>query len=58
MCDVKNLVREVSVSFMYAKRSCNEAAHVMARLADQFSSLVWCNEAPDAIQTLLCKDNI
>ena len=36
VCDVKNLVREVSVSFMYIQRSCNEAAHVMARLADQF----------------------
>ena len=56
MCDVKNLVREVSVSFMYIQRSCNEAAHVMARLADQFSGSVWCNKAPDAIRTLLCND--
>ena len=54
--DVKNFVREVSVSFMYTKRSCNEAAHVMARLVDQFSGSVWCNENPNAIQALLCND--
>ncbi|XP_039829099.1 uncharacterized protein LOC120690499 isoform X1 [Panicum virgatum] len=34
ICDIKNLVREVTFSFMYIRRSCNEAAHVMARLAD------------------------
>jgi len=56
ICDIKNLVREVTFSFMYIRRSCNEAAHVMARLADQFSESVWCNEAPDAIRAILCND--
>ena len=56
VCDVKNLVRGVSVSFMYIQRSCNEVAHVMARLVDQFSGSVWCNENPNAIQALLCND--
>jgi len=56
VCDVKNLVHEVSVSFMYIKRSCNEAAHVMAKLADQISGSFWCNETPDVIRTLLCND--
>jgi hypothetical protein len=54
VCDIKNLVHEASVSFMYIQRSYNEAAHVMARLADQFSDSVWCNEASDAIWALLC----
>jgi hypothetical protein len=49
VCDVKKLVCEASVSFMYISRGCNEAAHVIARLADQFSGSVWCNEAPGAI---------
>ncbi|XP_039791741.1 uncharacterized protein LOC120657488 isoform X2 [Panicum virgatum] len=56
ICDIKNLVREVTFSFMYIRRSCNGAAHVMARLADQFSESVWCNEAPDAIRAILCND--
>jgi hypothetical protein len=58
VCDVKNLVTETPFSFMYTRRSCNEAAHVLARLADQFCDKVWCDEAPDVIRAILCNDRL
>jgi len=56
--DVKNLVYGAPVSFIFNRRSCNEAAHVMARIAEQFSESVWCNDAPDAIRAILCNDKL
>jgi len=56
--DVKNLVCDATVSFSFSRRGCNEAAHVMARIADQFSEQVWCNDAPDAIRAIFCNDKL
>ena len=54
--DVKNLVSNALVSFVYIRRGCNEAAHVMTKLADNLSDSTWCHEVPDAIRAILCNE--
>jgi hypothetical protein len=56
--DIKNLVKGTPFSFIYIPRGCNEAAHVIARLANQCSGSAWCNVAPESIQAILCNDQL
>lgn len=30
----------------------------MARITEQFSESVWCNDAPDEIRAILCNDKL
>ena len=54
--DIKNLVTGSSFVFIHVPRGCNEAAHVIARLAHQSAGLMWSNDAPEPIRAILCND--
>jgi hypothetical protein len=56
--DIKNLVKGTPFSFIHIPRGCNEAAHVIARLANQCSGSTWCNVAPESIRAILCNDQL
>ena len=54
--DIKKLVRGTSFVFIHVPRGCNEAAHVIARLAHQSAGSMWSNDAPEPIRAILCND--
>ncbi|CAN6249391.1 unnamed protein product [Urochloa humidicola] len=54
--DIKNLIRETSFVFIHVPRGCNEAAHVIARLAHDCAGSFWCNDAPESIRNILCNE--
>ena len=56
--DIKNLVKGTPFTFIHITRGCNEAAHVIARLANQCAGSTWCNVAPESIRAILCNDQL
>ena len=57
--DVKNLITaNPFISFVHVSRWCNEAAHVLAKVADKFDDFVWFNEPPEMIRTILCNERL
>lgn len=56
--DIKKMAANLEeLSFVYNNRYCNQAAHILARSANQTaSSSVWSNEVPESIRTLLCNE--
>ncbi|OEL33411.1 hypothetical protein BAE44_0005566 [Dichanthelium oligosanthes] len=56
--DIKNLIRGASFVFIHVPRGCNEAAHVIARLAHQNDGLMWCNDAQVSIRAILCNERL
>ena len=54
--DIKKLVRGTSFVFIHVPRGCNEAAHVIARLAHQNAGFIWSYNAPESIRAILCND--
>jgi hypothetical protein len=55
--DVKNLVNgNPFVSFTHICRWCNEAAHLIAKVADQYDGFVWFNEPPEFIRAIICNE--
>ena len=53
---VMNLVRGTSFVFTHIPRGCNEATHVIARLAHQNAGFIWSYNAPESIRAILCND--
>jgi ribonuclease HI len=53
-----NFLRSSFSSFTvnHVRRQCNESAHILARLAEQFISSVFRNCVPDCIRQTLCND--
>jgi hypothetical protein len=57
--DVKTLINaNPFISFVHVSRWCNEAAHVLAKVADKFDDFVWFNEPPEMIRTILCNERL
>jgi ribonuclease HI len=55
--DIKALANNFSdISFSHVYRQGNEAAHILARSGEGFSSIVFKNFAPDCIRQTLCND--
>ncbi|XBI35755.1 hypothetical protein VPH35_121403 [Triticum aestivum] len=48
----------VSCTFIHVNRSCNEAAHVLAKSAEHDVWSCWINEFPDVIRTIICNELI
>ena len=50
----------VSCSFKHVSRSCNEAAHILAKSADhvQVDSSCWFNAYPDEIRNIICNEQV
>jgi ribonuclease HI len=53
---IMNLVRGTSFVFTHIPRGCNEAAHVIARLAHQNAGFIWSYNAAESIRAILCND--
>ncbi|SPT16885.1 unnamed protein product [Triticum aestivum] len=47
----------VSCSLIHVNRSCNEAAHVLAKSAENDVWSWWINEFPDVIRTIICNES-
>ena len=43
-----------SCTFIHVNRTCNEAAHVLAKSAEHDVWSCWINEFPDVIRTIIC----
>jgi ribonuclease HI len=55
--DIKKMVdRFSSVNFSHQGRLCNRAAHSLARGAESEASVVWVNEVPEVIRTIICNE--
>jgi hypothetical protein len=55
--DIKALVNNFSdILFSHVYRQGNEAAHILARSGERFSSIVCKNFVPDCIRQTLCND--
>ena len=53
--DIKSRATKfTSCTFRHVVRTCNEAAHVLAKSAEQDSGSCWFNECPDIIRAIIC----
>jgi ribonuclease HI len=48
----------VSCTFKHVYRSCNEAAHVLAKTAEHDQGSCWFNEPPDVIWAIICTEQL
>ena len=55
--DIKNRATKfMSFSFIHVYRSCNLAAHTLARSGEYDVRSCWFNETPDVIRTIICNE--
>jgi hypothetical protein len=47
-----------SCTFKHVYRSCNEAAHVLAKTAEHDQGSCWFNEPPDVIRAIICTEQL
>ena len=48
----------VSCTFIHVNRTCNEAAHVLAKLVEHDVGFCWHSEAPEIIRTIVCTEQL
>jgi ribonuclease HI len=57
--DIKSWASKfVSCSFIHVNRSCNEAAHVLARSAEHDVESTWFSDVPETIRTIVCTEQL
>jgi hypothetical protein len=47
-----------SCTFKHVSRSCNEAAHILAKSAEHAASSCWFNVCPDEIRAIICNEQV
>lgn len=59
MYDIKNWATKfASCTFLHVNRSCNEAAHALAKSAEHDVRSCWINKSTDVIRDILCKEQV